>query len=194
MEVTTKGNQNDEAPSAESNSATIDNISDEDEPFEWDRLTIAYFQEEHILAYSVMDTVVDDVLDILRSHGHHAAAACLWSAHCNVSAYADFVAEDLELFKCSASDRDKIHMDYIRGCSLKENQEDAETEEEMLRFLIAGMNTKDLNKEAGRGAAIEYTSERLNRAGKGIAYHARKKAEQERREYFEKKKQEELQA
>ena len=130
-----------------------------------------YFERECSSAWYVIETVVEDVGDILRRHGHRTAAECLRSAHIDFSSNSAFAMEELRDGDYDECDSDKIDLDYIRGSSLQELQKEAISDDRMLSFLLNGMNSKSNLAEEKRSKAIEYMCERLSRSARGVAYH-----------------------
>lgn len=131
----------------------------------------SYFEEECESAWYVIEAVIEDVRDILRKHGHHVAESCLWSAYNAYSSFSQFAMEDLREGRIGENDREKIHLDGIRGSRLEEMQKEADDEVIMLRFLLDGMNSEGPYREEKRSKAIEYICDRLGRAARGLVYH-----------------------
>ncbi len=134
-----------------------------------------YFERECSSSWFVIETVIEDVGDILRRHGHRTAAECLRSAHIDFSSNSSFAMEELRDGDFDECNRDEIHLDYIRGSSLQELQKEAAHDEVMLRFLLDRINSQYSDALEGvekkRSKAIEYLCERLSRSARGVAYH-----------------------
>jgi len=143
--------------------------TEDDSSSQTEALPNTYFEEECSSAWYVIETVVEDVGDILRSHGHYAAAECLRSAYLDFSCSTQWAMEELR--EETHESRDEIHLDYIRGSSLRELQEEAADDEVLLRFLLDGINSKTKGVEKKRAKAIEYRCDRLSRSVRGVVYH-----------------------
>ena len=151
-----------ETPSA----AVVDDPSSQTEV-----LPKTYWEEECSSAWYVIETVVEDAGDILRSHGHHTAAECLRSAYLDFSSSSQWAMDELRDGKPDECSRDKVYMDYIRGSNLQEMQEEAADDEVLLRFLLDGINSQLEYVEKNRAKAIEYRCDRLSRSVRGNVYH-----------------------
>jgi len=143
--------------------------SDSPENTRTEALPETYWEEECSSSWFVIETLVEEVGDILRSHGHHTAAACLRSAYLDFSCSSAFAMEELR--EPTHESRDEIDLDYIQGSCLEDMQRDARSDDRMLRLLLDGMNSKSEDVEKKRAKAIEYTFGRLSRSVRGIVYH-----------------------
>lgn len=154
------------------NVTTASDPADEDDPSsQIEARPKTYFEEERVSAWYVIETVLEDVYDILRSHGHYTAAECLRSAYLDFSSSTHWAMDDLRDGKLDEYSRDEVYMDYIRGSNLQEMQEEAADDEVLLRFLLDGINSQLEYVEKNRAKAIEYRCDRLSRSVRGIVYH-----------------------